>query len=62
VVETELGTMVEPRNFGYTGQDSKILDGDPFEEGYNSETMMDEGAFYNQYGTYITQRPYDFRY
>ncbi len=62
VVETELGTMVEPRNFGYTGTDSKIVNGDPMDEGFNSETLMDEGAFANQYNTYVTQRPFDFNY
>lgn len=63
VVEVEgFGTMVEPRQFGYMGHDSKVLNWDPVDSAFDSETLMDEGAFANQYGTYITQRPYDFQY
>lgn len=61
VVETELGTMVEPRNF-FPVMENKVTDLDPLDAAYNSETLMDESAFWNQYNTYITQRPFDFQY
>jgi len=51
-VETELGTMVEPRvNVGSSDASGKIVNADITDVGVNKVSIIDDGDFQSQYGT-----------
>ena len=60
-VDTELGVMVEPRNFTLM-VDGKVVQWDARDMDYNSLTEMSSSDFYQANGTYGPQRMIDFDY
>ena len=61
VVDTDLGPMVEPRQFGLA-VDGKITQIDLLDAAADSEGEMEAATFYSQYGTDGQQLMYDFSY
>jgi hypothetical protein len=59
VVETSLGTMVEPRTISPVGLD-RLLDVDIFDAAPNRIVEINEDTFYTQYSTSGNQLPRDF--
>ena len=60
VVETELGTMVEPRPFGPGYGTVKVTDVDVYDASANRLVQYDENTFAREYGTGGNQLPADF--
>ena len=61
VVDTDLGIMVEPRQYPLA-QDGKITQIDLLDSAVDSCTELDPGTFYSQYNTDGNQYMYDFSY
>ena len=61
VVDTDLGLMVEPRQYPIV-QDGKITQIDLLDCGLDSEWEIDPGTFYSQYNTDGNQFMYEFSY
>ena len=59
-VDTALGTMVEPRNMLGYGPGGPVTQIDAVDAAFDSETYMDRGTFYSQYGTDGQQLLFDF--
>ena len=50
VVDTELGTMVEPRNFAGLDPTSKVVQIDIIDAAYDSVTVTNQDTFYAENG------------